>query len=162
MRSCVIISIFQDTYARIVGGYRIKIEDLNLFIIKNHFSLHLLPSVASPSEVKPTFISSSSKWVIVSRATDHMIGNSSLFTMFQSHPSTFIVTLADESTSCVLGSGKIHSTPLPTLTYVMSLPQLSYNLIFVSKLTHTLNCSISFFPDHCLIQDLSTKRIISR
>ena len=44
----------------------------------------------------------------------------------------------------------------------MSLPQLSFNLIFVSKLTRTLNCSISFFFDHCLIQDLSTKRIIGR
>ena len=32
----------------------------------------------------------------------------------------------------------------------------------MSKLTHTLNCSISCFPDHCLIQDLSTKRIIGR
>ena len=42
----------------------------------------------------------------------------------------------------------------------MSLPQLSFNLIFVSKLTHILNCSISFFPNYCLIQDLSTKQII--
>ena len=30
----------------------------------------------------------------------------------------------------------------------------------MSKLTCTLNCSISLFPDYCLIQDLSTKRII--
>ena len=32
----------------------------------------------------------------------------------------------------------------------------------MSKLTLTLNCSISFFPDYCLIQDLLTKRIIGR
>ena len=32
----------------------------------------------------------------------------------------------------------------------------------MSKLTRTLNCSISFFSDYCLIQDLLTKRIISR
>ena len=32
----------------------------------------------------------------------------------------------------------------------------------MSKLTRTLNCSVSFFPNHCLIQDLSTKQIISR
>ena len=44
----------------------------------------------------------------------------------------------------------------------MSLPQLSFNLIFVSKLTRTLNCSLSFFPNYCLIQDLLTKRIIGR
>ena len=44
----------------------------------------------------------------------------------------------------------------------MSLPQLSFNLIYVSKVTYTLNCSISFFYDHCLIYDRSTKRIIGR
>ena len=91
-----------------------------------------------------------------------MTGNSSLFTTFQSHPSTSTVTLADGPTSCILGSGTIHQTLLITLTSVMSLPQFSFNLIFVSKLTRTLNCSISLFPDHCLIQDLSTKRIIGR
>ena len=107
-------------------------------------------------------ISSSSKWVIDSGATDHMIGNSNLLTTFQPHPSISTVTLADRSTSCVLGSGTIHSTSLITLTSVMSLPQFSFNLIFVSKLTRTLNCSILFFPDYCLIQDLLTKQIISR
>ena len=32
----------------------------------------------------------------------------------------------------------------------------------MSKPTLTLNCSISFFPNYCLIQELSTKRIIGR
>ena len=39
--------------------------------------------------------SSSSGWVIDSKATDHMIGNSGLFSTFQSQPS--IVTLVDGS-----------------------------------------------------------------
>ena len=108
------------------------------------------------------FISSFSIWVIDFGATDHMTRNFSLFTTFQSHPSTSTVTLADGSTSCVLGSGTIYPTPLITLTSVMSLPQISFNLIYVSKFTRTLNCSISFFHDHFLIQDLSTKRIIGR
>ena len=91
-----------------------------------------------------------------------MTGNSSLFTTFQSHHSTSTVTLVDGSTSCVIGSGIIHPTPLITLTSILSLSQLSINLIYVSKLTLTLNCSISLFPDSCLIQVLSTKRIIGR
>ena len=107
-------------------------------------------------------ISFSSKWVIDSGATYHMTGNSSLFTTFLPHPSTSTITLADGSTSCVLGSWTIHPTPLITFTSVMSLPQLSFNLIYVSKLTRTLNCSISLFYDHCLIQDLSMKSIIGR
>ena len=56
----------------------------------------------------------------------------------------------------------IHATPQIPLIFVPSLPQLSFNLIYVSKLTHTLNCNISFFPNYCLIQDLSTKQIIGR
>ena len=91
-----------------------------------------------------------------------MTGNSSLFTTFQPHPSTTTVTLADGSTSCILGSETIHFTPLITLTFVLSLPQFYFNLIYVSKLTRTLNCSISFCLDYCLIQDLLTKQIIGR
>ena len=82
--------------------------------------------------------------------------------MFQSHPSISIVTLEDGSTSCIFGSWTIHPTSLITLTSIMSLPQFSFNLISVSKLTHALNYSILFFPNYCLIQDLSTKRIIGR
>ena len=108
------------------------------------------------------FLSSSSTWVIDSRATNHMTSNSSLFTTFQSHPATSSVTLVDGSTSCVLRSETIHPTPLISLTSILSLPQFSFNLISVSKLTRTLNCSISFFPNYCLIQDLSTKRVIGR
>ena len=108
------------------------------------------------------FFSSSCTLVIDSGATDHMTGNSNLFTTFQSHLSTSAVTLADGSRSCVLRSGTIHPTPLITLIPVLSLPRFSFKLIYVSKLTRTLNYSISFFLDHCLIQDLSMKRIIGR
>ena len=80
-----------------------------------------LKDVSTPSTMfvgsgKPNtcLISSSSKWVIDSRATYHMIGDSSLFTTFQPHPSTSTVTLADGSKSYVLGSGTIHPTSLIT------------------------------------------------
>ena len=91
-----------------------------------------------------------------------MIGNCSVFTTFQSHLSTSTVTLADGSTSCIPRLETINPTPLITLTSVISLPQFSFNLIYVSKLTRTLNCSILFFLDYCFIQDLLTKRIIGR
>ena len=95
-----------------------------------------LKGVSTPSTMlvrssKPNkcLISSSSKWVIDFGATDHMTGNSSLFTTFQPHPSTSSVTLADRSTSCILRLGKIHPT-LITLTSDMSLPQFSFHLNF--------------------------------
>ena len=90
--------------------------------------------------------SSSSEWVIDSGATDHMTGNSSLFSTFQSHPSTSSVTLADGSQSCVIESGTIFPTPSLPLSSVLSLLDFSFNLISVSKLTQALKCYISFFP----------------
>ena len=53
-------------------------------------------------------------------------------------------------------------TPSIPLTSVLSLPNFSFNLMYVSKLTRALNCYISLFPDFCLFQDLMTKQIIGR
>ena len=143
-----------------------KLQNINRRFPYVHESLKGVstPSTMLVGSSKPNtcLISSSSKWVIDSRATDHMTSNSSLFTKFQPHPSTSTVTLGDGSTYCVLWSGTIHHTSLITLTSVMSLPQFSFNLIYMSKLTRTLNCSISFFPDYCLIHDLLMKQIIGR
>ena len=86
-----------------------------------------------------------------SRAIDHMISNFSLFTIFESHPSTSIVTLENGSTSCVLRLATIHCTSLIPLTFVMSLPQFYFNFISTSKLTCTLNYSILFFPNYSVL-----------
>ena len=86
--------------------------------------------------------SSSSEWVIDSGATYHMTGNSSIFSTFQSQPSPSTVTLVDGSHSCVLGSGTIVPSPSIPLTSVLSLPNFSFNLMSVSKLTRALKCDI--------------------
>ena len=53
-------------------------------------------------------------------------------------------------------------TPSIPLTSVLSLPNFSFNLMFVSKLTQALKCYISFFLEFCLFQDLMMMRIIGR
>ena len=121
-----------------------------------------ITALAESGKPNTCLISSSSKWVIDSGATDHMTGNPSLFSSYQSHNSSSNVTLADGSTSCVLGSGSVNLTPLISLSSVLSLPQFAFNLISVSKLTRALKCCISFFPDHCLFQDLTTRQIIGK
>ena len=106
--------------------------------------------------------SSSSEWVIDSGATYHMTSNSSLFSTFQSQPSPSTATLADGSNAFVLRSSTIVPTQSIPLTSVLSLPNFSFNLMSISKLTRELNCYISFFLDFCLFRDLMTKHIISR
>ena len=71
-----------------------------------------ITTLVESGKTNTCFISSSSTWVIDSGAIDHMTGNSSLFTTFESHPSTSTVSLADRLTSCVLGSGTIHPMSL--------------------------------------------------
>ena len=92
----------------------------------------------------------SSEWVIHSGATYHMTCNSSLFSTFQSHPSTSSITLADGSQSRVLRLDTIFPTPSLPLLSILSLSNFSFNLISMSKLTRVLICYISFFPDFCL------------
>ena len=122
-----------------------------------------ITAIAESGNPNKCLVSSSSfEWVIDSGATDIMTGNSSLFSTFQSQLSPSSVTLADGSHSCVLGSGTIVPTPSIPLTSVLSLPNFSFNLMYVSKLTRALKCYISFFPNFCLFQDLMTKQIISR
>ena len=118
--------------------------------------------VESGNPIKCLVSSSSSEWVIDFRATDHITGNSSLFSTFQSHPSTSFITLTDGSEPCVLRSNTIFPTPSLPLSSVLNLRNFSFNLISVSKLTRTRKCYISFFPGFCLFQDLMTKQIIGR
>ena len=61
-----------------------------------------------------------------------------------------------------LGSGNATPTPSISLSSVLNVPDLAFNLLSPSKLTRQLNCCISLFPDHCLIQDLTTKQIIGK
>ena len=91
-----------------------------------------------------------------------MTSNSSLLSIFQSQSSTSTLTLTDGSQSCVLRPNTIFLTSSLPLSSILSFPNFSFNLIFVSKLTRTLKCYISFFPDFCLFQDLMTKQIIGR
>ena len=106
--------------------------------------------------------SSSSKWIIDSGATDHMTGNHHLFSSYAPYANPSRITIANGSNSCVIGSGSVHPTPSIHLPSVLNVPDLAFNLLSPSKLTKQLNCSISLFPDFCLIQDLTTKQIIGR
>jgi len=111
---------------------------------------------------KTCLITSSNKWVIDSGASNHMTGNSNIFTSFQSHKAPSPVTVADGSTCNSDGYGTVKPTSTITLSSVLSLPKLAFNLISVSKVTRDLNCYISFFPDHCLFRDLKTNQVIGK
>ena len=47
-----------------------------------------------------------------------------------------------------------------TLKYVLYVPDFKVNLLSISKLTHALGCNVTFYPDACVVQDLTTKKTI--
>ena len=91
-----------------------------------------------------------------------MTSNPETFSNFQSHLTLSPVTIVDGSTSKFIGSGTLKPTSYITLSSVLGLPKLAFNLISVSKLTKDLNCCILFFSDYCIFQDLMTKKIIGK
>ena len=47
-----------------------------------------------------------------------------------------------------------------TLHNVLHVPQIFYNLLCISKLTHELKCKVIFLPDSVSFQDLGSGRMI--
>lgn len=95
--------------------------------------------------------------MIDSGATNHMTGNSNIFSSLHPHNAPSPVIVADDLTCNIVGFGTVKATSSITLSSVLSLPKLIFNLISISKVTIDLNCYISFFPDYCLFHDLTGK-----
>ena len=109
------------------------------------FQLYQDSSRSSSTQITAIAESSNPNKCLVSSSSSEWVIDSGLFSTFQSQPSPSTVTLANGSHSCVLGLGTIVPTPSIPLTSVLSLPNFSFNLMYVSKLTRSLKCYISFF-----------------
>lgn len=55
--------------------------------------------------------------------------------------------------SCGIIEGK-------TISNVLCIPDFRYNLLSVSKITRELNCSVNFFPEFCIFQDLLSGKVL--
>nr|KYP41061.1 Retrovirus-related Pol polyprotein from transposon TNT 1-94 [Cajanus cajan] len=70
------------------------------------------------------------------------------------------IKLADSSLATVASKGSVTFSPSLTLKNVLHVHNLSYNLVFASKLTLDHNCRINIWSSHCEFQDLSSGKII--
>lgn len=68
-----------------------------------------------------------------------MKGNQSFFSQLSLSDSLPFVTLADGSQIKVCGSGQTHPLPNLPLNSVLFVPSCPFNLISISKVTHSLN-----------------------
>ena len=70
------------------------------------------------------------------------------------------IRTANGSISPVTGEGSIILTDTITLDTVLIVPSLAYNLLSVSQITITLKCTITFWPQFCVFQDILTRKIL--
>ncbi|KAK9062936.1 hypothetical protein SSX86_020126 [Deinandra increscens subsp. villosa] len=100
-----------------------------------------------------------SSWVIDSGATHHMTGNRGILSSLHdvSHSP---VRLADGSSCSVLGIGSISNSKNLNMSSVLFVPKFPDSLCSVSQITKQNNCSVTFYPTHCVFQELGTNRVI--
>jgi hypothetical protein len=73
--------------------------------------------------------------VLHSRCTNHMTGERRMFTSLEKNDcSSYCITFSDNSQGQVLGIGKIAITTEHSISKVLLVESLDYNLLFVSQL----------------------------
>ncbi|RVW43520.1 Retrovirus-related Pol polyprotein from transposon TNT 1-94 [Vitis vinifera] len=105
-----------------------------------------IASVAQPGNASAclTHTSSLGPWILDSGASDHLSGNKDLFSSITTTSDLPTVTLANGSQTVAKGIGLALPLPSLPLTSVLYTPECPFNLISISKITRTLNCSITF------------------
>jgi hypothetical protein len=107
--------------------------------------------------VKPIF--SSTKWFIDTGAIDHMVITNQFYTSMH-HVDNINVNLPNGQSVLVTHIGSIQVTPTLLLIDALCVPSFDFNLIYVSKLTSSLNCCIFFLSTCCFIEDLMQWKMI--
>ncbi|KAK0607454.1 hypothetical protein LWI29_015338 [Acer saccharum] len=102
----------------------------------------------------------SHNWIIDSGATDHISTSSKLFFRTDKNCSLPPVLLPSGEKANIVARGSLPLNSVYYLNNVLCVPTFKVDLMSVSRLTRGLNCSITFFPYWCVLQDLATRRMI--
>lgn len=88
-------------------------------------------------------------WIIDSGTSDHMTYNSNLFYAYHKFNVPKLVTIANGISLKVIGKGDIKLTNRLFLLNMLHVPQLNFNLISISRLTHDNDCWSLFSSSEC-------------
>ncbi|XP_055812079.1 uncharacterized protein LOC129881995 [Solanum dulcamara] len=100
-------------------------------------------------------------WIVDTGAINHMVSK------LQMLLTESVLQLNTPKDVCLPNGGitkvtHIDSCSLPSkslITNMFHIPEFKYNLMSVSKITKELGCSVSFFPDFCVFQELYTGKV---
>lgn len=141
-----------------IAAFRCFVSQLNHS--PNVLSSSFVYSGTTASALSATVSNPPGSWVIDSGASHHMTGMSSSFSSYMVSSGKNMVRIADGSFSSIVGQGDIPITPELWLSSVLHVLKFTLNLLSVSHITKALNCCVTFFPSHCVFQDIVTKRTI--
>lgn len=86
-----------------------------------------------------------SSWIVVSRATNHMIHNVTFFDSYKPILGSQNIIVADGSPTNIVGQDSLHIAPLISLKNMLHIPKPSTNQISIHKIAKELHCKVIFF-----------------
>ncbi|KAJ9552232.1 hypothetical protein OSB04_016277 [Centaurea solstitialis] len=98
-------------------------------------------------------------WINDTGATDHMTNDPSKL-VSKCPPKQSKILTANGGGAHVTCEGPAQVSSSMNLDTVLVVPSLSSNLLSVSQITKALKCSVTFWPDECMFQDMRTHRIL--
>lgn len=99
-------------------------------------------------------------WVVDSGATDHMTNHVSKSQKFEKFTNPFQVSIANGESVKVLGKEKIKIMSDEIESMALYVPSFPFQLLYVGKITNTLNCLAIYSPHNVIFQDCATKKTI--
>lgn len=100
------------------------------------------------------------QWILDCSISDNHSGNNDFFSFITITSPLLIITLTNETQTIAKEVNSAHSLPFLPLTSVIYVLDSLFNIIYNSKLTHDLNCLVTFSNTTVNLQDWSTRRTI--
>lgn len=130
-----------------------------LFIIHGKEASH---STNPKANVASAFsvLSQTSQSIIDSGATNHITSSPTLLINNSKNTSLPPVVMSSGQQASIASIGLLALNSIISLKNVLGMPSCKVDLMSVSRITRDLNCSITFFPHWCNLQDLMTRTTI--
>ncbi|XP_015162894.1 uncharacterized protein [Solanum tuberosum] len=125
--------------------------------VSNVLNSHNTSNIHTPQMNEPK-----EEWIIDTGATNHMISHKGMLIAGKGtvKVSNKMVYLPNGETVDVSHIGNCGIMNGRVLTNVLYIPDFRFNLMSVSRITKELNCSVQFFPNFCIFQDLSNGKVL--
>jgi len=98
-------------------------------------------------------------WIIDSGASDHICGNIQWFHSYN-EITPMDIKLPIGQYAIAKHAGTIKFSSDFSITRVLYVPEFKFNLLFVSKISDSVNCIVIFNGSKCLIQEKNTQKLI--